>query len=70
MTEKRVLSRCFGHPDCPMTAGYYLGAGQWICWLHALFNSVWWKAIKKETGQKLQALPKEGKGEYQNEISY
>jgi len=21
---------------CPMTMGYYIGGGQYICWLHAL----------------------------------
>ena len=24
-------------PDCPMTLVMYIGGGQWICWLHALW---------------------------------
>lgn len=31
-----MKSVCSGHPDCPCTAGYYVGGGQWLCWLHAL----------------------------------
>jgi hypothetical protein len=50
-------SACYGHPDCPMTAGYYLGAGMWICWLHALYDPVAMKVIAA-TGQTMMALPK------------
>lgn len=34
--DKNEVSRCFGHPDCPMTAGYHIGGGYYICWLHIL----------------------------------
>lgn len=26
---------CVNAP-CPMTMGYYMGGGQYICWLHAM----------------------------------
>jgi len=31
------MTRCCWSSDCPMTAGYYIGAGLWVCWLHAIF---------------------------------
>jgi len=41
---------------CPMTAGYYIGGGLWVCWLHAVFSSSVYIAIK---GKKMQAFPTE-----------
>jgi hypothetical protein len=52
-----VTSACEGHPDFPMTAGYYLGGGMWICWLHALYSPSLMMVIAK-TGQQMQALPR------------
>lgn len=31
-----MKSVCHVDENCPMTAGYYIGGGMWICWLHAL----------------------------------
>jgi hypothetical protein len=50
---------CHGHPECPMTAGYYIGGGMWICWLHALFDPVMTGWVAR-TGQKMVALPRTG----------
>lgn len=47
-------SRCFGHPECPMTAGYYIGGGHWLCWLHTLFLPGGAKIIAAQT---LVAMP-------------
>jgi hypothetical protein len=56
MNTKR--NRCTGHPGCPMTAGYYIGGGQWICWFHALCDRVIWEVIVR-TKQQMQALPQQ-----------
>jgi|SRR5581483_352871 len=32
----RTEPRCIADKNCPMTAGYYIGGGQYICWLHAM----------------------------------
>lgn len=44
--------RCVNSP-CPMTMGFYIGGGQYICWLHILRVS---GAIEAVRGQKLVAL--------------
>lgn len=31
-----IEPRCIADKNCPMTAGYYIGGGQYICWLHAM----------------------------------
>lgn len=46
---------CAGHPHCPMTMGYAVGANQYICWLHALFSEHW----KSFATMKLVAFPKQ-----------
>lgn len=53
-----VRGTCVADSRCILTAGYYIGGGQWICWLHALLSPAVDKAIQ-QTGQPLQALPKE-----------
>jgi len=37
-----------------MTAGYYIGGGQWICWLHVLSVPGCYEAVKD---QQIEALP-------------
>lgn len=38
---KEFKSRCFGHPNCVMTAGYSIGGGYYQCWAHTLFSPSW-----------------------------
>lgn len=46
--------QCIADEDCPMTAGYYVGGGQYICWLHAMKVPGMMKAVE---GQEMAALP-------------
>ena len=40
---------CIVQP-CFCTAGYYIGAGQWICWLHALQEG--WDKVLEDVGSR------------------
>jgi hypothetical protein len=40
-----------------MTAGYYLGGGIYICWLHALFDSAVFRVVARAK-LKMVVLPK------------
>jgi hypothetical protein len=40
-----------------MTAGYYLGGGIYVCWLHALFDRTIFRVVTK-ANLKMVALPK------------
>lgn len=46
-------SRCFGHPECVMTAGYPIGGGLYMCWAHILFSSNW----KYFAGRTMVVMP-------------
>ena len=39
--------KCVKSP-CPMTMGYYIGGGQYICWLHALTVAGLMDAVREQ----------------------
>lgn len=47
------VRKCIADANCPMTAGYYIGGGQYICWLHALTVKGLMQAVR---GQEMTAL--------------
>jgi hypothetical protein len=53
-TGKGGKRDCIADKDCPMTAGYYIGGGRFICWLHAMKVRGMLEAV---AGQQMVALP-------------
>jgi hypothetical protein len=51
-TERKGEQKCI-HKGCILTMGYYIGGGQFICWLHALVLPGCMEAVK---GQEMVAL--------------
>ena len=51
------VTNCIADEKCPMTMGYYIGGGRYICWLHALVNAPILAALQD---QQLVAIEKRG----------